>query len=158
MKDVEKVIDEASKAIKDEKRTIKQSAIPKILKGALVMGVGAVSFHAFLPRWKDIGRWIRTAFLAMVAIIGGITLKGFLLIIIPATIIIALIIVIIIIAKKSKLRKEKTRLLTLALEKLHAIVEQLKQEVTATKERADYLNSLNITLKVVIRDLQADVT
>jgi hypothetical protein len=59
--------------------------------------------------------------------------------------------------RNSELPNEKLRLLKLAIEKQHAIVEALKKEVNATKERADYLNSLNILLQYAIRDLRADV-
>lgn len=39
----------------------------------------------------------------------------------------------------------------------HPIITAFKNEVDATKERADYLNSLNILLQQAIKDLQADL-
>lgn len=43
------------------------------------------------------------------------------------------------------------------IEKHHAVVQALKEEVDATKERADYLNSLNILLQSAIERLQEDL-
>jgi shikimate 5-dehydrogenase len=59
--------------------------------------------------------------------------------------------------KRKQLRQEKERLLKVAVEKHHAIVTALKNEVDVTKERADYLTSLNILLKQAIKDLQTDL-
>ncbi len=59
--------------------------------------------------------------------------------------------------RRKQLHQEKERLLQAAVEKNHAIVEALKNEVNATKERADYLSSLNILLQKAIEDLQSDL-
>jgi hypothetical protein len=59
--------------------------------------------------------------------------------------------------KRDKLHREKLRLLKLAIEKQHAIVEALKKEVNAAKERVDYLDSLNVLLQHVIGNLWEDV-
>ena len=59
--------------------------------------------------------------------------------------------------KRRQLRQEKERLLQQAIEKHHAVVQALKEEVDATKERADYLNSLNILLQSAIESLQEDL-
>jgi hypothetical protein len=56
-----------------------------------------------------------------------------------------------------KLKEAKNSLLELAVEKMHAINKALREEVNKTKERADYLNSLNILLQRAIRDLKADI-
>jgi hypothetical protein len=59
--------------------------------------------------------------------------------------------------KRKQLNQEKARLLKTAIEKHHAIVSALKEEVDATKERADYLTSLNILLQQAIKELRADL-
>ena len=59
--------------------------------------------------------------------------------------------------KRKKLYQEKERLLKAAVEKQHAVTTALKEEVGATKERADYLNTLNILLQQAIKDLKSDL-
>jgi len=59
--------------------------------------------------------------------------------------------------KRKQLLQEKERLFKVAVEKHHAIITALKTEVNVTKERVDYLSSLNILLQQAIKDLQADL-
>ncbi|MED4040371.1 hypothetical protein [Niallia taxi] len=59
--------------------------------------------------------------------------------------------------KKKKLKQEKERLYQEALRKHDSIIKALREEVNATKERADYLNGLNILLKQAIKELRADL-
>ena len=59
--------------------------------------------------------------------------------------------------KRKQLRQEKERLLQAAVEKLHAIIAALREEVNITQERANYLMSLNILLQQAIKDLRADL-
>ena len=58
---------------------------------------------------------------------------------------------------KKKLETEKERLLQQAIEKQNAIMFRIKAEVNAVQERADYLASLNTVLKLIIKDLKADL-
>lgn len=59
--------------------------------------------------------------------------------------------------KNKKLADEKHALYTKALEKQNAIIELLKNKYQMSKDRIDYLTSLNITLQAAIRDLQHDI-
>ena len=59
--------------------------------------------------------------------------------------------------KSKQLRQEKERLYKEALRKHEAIIQEMKKEADADKERADYLNSLNILLQQAIKDLQKDL-
>ena len=59
--------------------------------------------------------------------------------------------------KGKQLRQEKERLYKEALKKHEAIIQALKSEAEADKERLDYLQSLNILLQRAIEDLQKDL-
>ena len=59
--------------------------------------------------------------------------------------------------KNKQLRQEKERLYKEALVKHQAIIDALKEEADATKERMDYLQSLNILLQQAIKDLRKDL-
>ena len=59
--------------------------------------------------------------------------------------------------KNKQLRQEKERLYKEALAKHEAIINAMKEEADADKERMDYLQSLNILLQQAIKDLQADL-
>ena len=59
--------------------------------------------------------------------------------------------------KNKQLRQEKERLYQEALKKHDAIINALKEEAEASKERLDYLRSINILLMQAIKDLKADL-
>ena len=60
--------------------------------------------------------------------------------------------------KRNKLKNEKERLYKEALRKHEAIIKTKNNEIHTSKERSDYLNSLNILLQQAIKDLKADLT
>ena len=59
--------------------------------------------------------------------------------------------------KNKQLKQEKERLYKEALQKHEAIIQALKIEADADKERLDYLQSLNILLTQAIKDLKNDL-
>lgn len=59
--------------------------------------------------------------------------------------------------KNKQLRREKERLDKEALKKHEEIIQALKSEADADKERLDYLQSLNILLTQAIKDLKKDL-
>ena len=59
--------------------------------------------------------------------------------------------------KNKQLQQEKERLYQEALRKHQAIIQALKEESMAAKERIDYLQGLNILLRKAIDDLQKDL-
>ena len=59
--------------------------------------------------------------------------------------------------KNKQLRQEKERLYQEALKKHQAIINALKNEADADKERLDYLQSLNILLDQAVKDLKHDL-
>lgn len=56
-----------------------------------------------------------------------------------------------------QLRQEKERLDKETLKKHEEIIQALKSEADAAKERLDYLQSLNILLTQAIKDLKKDL-
>jgi len=59
--------------------------------------------------------------------------------------------------KNKQLKQEKERLYKTALEKHQAIIQALKDEVDAIKERMGYLQSLNVLLERAVKDLRQDL-
>ena len=59
--------------------------------------------------------------------------------------------------KKRQLKQEKERLYKLALQKHQAILKAKEEEIEATKDRMDYLESLNILLRKALDDLKSDL-
>ena len=59
--------------------------------------------------------------------------------------------------KNKQLRQEKERLYKEAISKHEAIIRALKNEADASKERLDYLQSLNILLQQAVKDLSYDL-
>lgn len=59
--------------------------------------------------------------------------------------------------KHKKLLHIKEELLRRAIQCRDGIICQLEKENHASKERLEYLNSLNVMLQAAIRDLQADL-
>ena len=59
--------------------------------------------------------------------------------------------------KNLTLRQEKYSLYTKAVEKQNAILVVLKNELGQSKERTEYLTSLNTLLQAAIKDLKHDL-
>lgn len=107
LQQVVNVVNEAAAALNDSKRTIKESAIPEVLAGALGAGIGGVGVASHL--------------------------------------------------KNKQLRQEKERLYKEVLARHEAIIQALKDEADADKERLEYLQSLNILLQQAVKDLSHDL-
>jgi hypothetical protein len=161
LKTVEKVINEASTALKSKTNTIVNSAIPETLAGALGAGIGgAGSFAALFYGGSVAGlsaAGIASGLAAAGSIIGGGMVAGIFVLAAPIAVLGAGGVGVASSIKNKKLKESKERLLKLAVEKNHAINKALKEEVDATKERADYLNSINILLQRAINDLRNDL-
>ena len=161
LKSVEVVINETSEALKDKKRSILHSTIPDVLAGAVGAGLGGAGSFAvlFLAGTKGLSAvGITTGLAAAGKIVGGGMVAGIGVLALPAVILGGTSILVATGIKRKKLTEAKDRLLKLAIEKQHAITVALKEEVETTKDRADYLNRLNILLLRAIRDLKADMT
>lgn len=155
-----KVVNEAEEALNNKTRVIANSAIPEVLAGAAgAVAGGALSFIALINLGtvglSAVG--ITSGLAAAGSIIGGGMVVGIGVLAAPAVILGAGAVGITAAVKRKKLTVKKEELLKAAVSKYGAIVHALKDEVNMTKERAEYLNSLNTLLQSAIRDLKADL-
>lgn len=131
LQQVVNIINEAAAALNDKIRTINKSSIPEILSAAGMATAGAI-----------VGGGIAAGVLVLAGPVAGLAVAGLGL----ASHL-----------KKKQLRQEKMRLYEEALKKHQAIIQALKDELEASKERLEYLQSLNILLTQAIKDLQKDL-
>lgn len=161
LQQVVNVINEASEALNDKKRTIRESAIPEVLAGALGAGVGGVaSFAALYGLGSVVGlsaAGITSGLATAGTIVGGGMTAGIFVLAAPVVVLAAGGVGLASHLKNKQLKNEKERLYKEALRKHQAIIAELKRESNADKERLDYLQSLNILLQQAIKDLQKDL-
>lgn len=169
LKPIEQVVKEAETAIKEKKRTIKDSqissvlvgAIPEVLAGFMGGGVGAAgSFAALYFMGSVVGlsaSGITSGLAALGALIGGGMAAGIFVLAVPITLLASVSVGMVMGLKSKELKQRKERLLQKAIEMQQAIIVQIKSEVDVQRQRADYLNSLNELLRRVIADLQGDL-
>ncbi len=154
------VVNEAASAINDKTRTIKESAIPEVLTGALGAGIGgALSFTA-LYGLGTVGLsavGITTGLATAGGIVGGGMVAGIFVLAAPVAGLAAAGVGIASHLKSKQLKQEKERLYEEALKKHQAIIQTLKNEADADQKRLDYLQSLNILLTQAIKDLRKDL-
>lgn len=154
------IVNEAACAINDKSRTIKESAIPEVLTGALGISIGgAISFTA-LYGLGTVGlsaAGITSGLAAAGAIVGGGMVAGIFVLAAPIAVLGAGGVGIATHIKNKQLKQEKERLYKEALRKHQAIILSLKEETEADQKRLDYLQSLNILLTKAIEDLRKDL-
>lgn len=160
LQSVVNVVNEASEALKDKNRVIKDSAIPEVLAGALGAGVGGVASFVALYGLGLTGlsaAGITSALATAGAIVSGGMVAGVFVLAAPIVILSGVGVGLASAAKRKQLKQEKERLYQEALIKHNAVINALKDEVNADKERVEYLNSLNILLKQALKDLKLDL-
>ena len=150
-----------NEALNNKSRTIADSAIPESLAGALGAGVGGVaSFAALYFGGSVVGlsaAGITSGLAAAGAVLGGGMTAGLAVLAARAVILGGTAIGITAHVKNKKLAEEKYSLYTKAVEKQNAILVVLKNELGQSKERTEYLTSLNILLQAAIKDLKHDL-
>lgn len=154
------VVNEAAAALNDSTRTIKESSIPEVLAGALGAGIGGVGSFAALYGLGVVGlsaAGITSALATAGAIVGGGMVAGVFVLAAPVALLAAGGVGIAAHLKSKQLRQEKNRLYQEVLVRHEAIIKALKNEANATKERVDYLQSLNILLQQAVIDLSHDI-
>lgn len=158
LQQVVNVVNEAAAAVSDKSRTIRESAIPEVLMGALGAGIGGVgSFAALYGLGSVVGlsaAGITSGLAAAGSLVGGGMVAGVFVLAAPIAILAAGGVGLASHLKNKQLRQEKERLYKEALAKHQAIIKALKDEAEADKERLDYLQSLNILLARAIDDLK----
>ncbi len=160
LQSVVNVINEAASALNDKTRTIHESAIPEVLAGALGAGVGGAVSFAALYGLGVVGlsaAGIASGLATAGAVIGGGMAAGVFVLAAPVAVLAAGGVAVAAHLKNKQLHQEKERLYKEALKKHEAIIRALQTEVDASKDRMDYLQSLNILLQQAIKDLQKDL-
>ena len=160
LQSVVNVVNEAAAALNDKKRTIKESAIPEVLSGALGAGIGGIGSFAALYGLGTVGlsaAGITSGLAAAGSIVGGGMVAGVFVLAAPAVVLAAGGVGVASHLKNRQLKQEKERLYQEALRQHEAIIKAFKEEVNADKERLDYLKSLNILLQRAVEDLQHDL-
>ncbi len=161
LQSVVNVVNEASSALHDKKRTIRESAIPEVLAGALGAGIGGVgSFAALYGLGSVVGlsaAGITSGLAAAGGIVSGGMVAGVFVLAAPVAVLGGVGVGVAAHLKNKQLRQEKERLYKEALSKHDAIIKALKEEADTDKKRLDYLQSLNILLQRAIEDLQKDL-
>ncbi len=161
LQQVVNVVNEAAYALNDSARTIRESAIPEVLTGALGAGVGgAISFGALygLGAVGLSAAGITSGLAAAGSVIGGGMVAGVFVLALPVAALAAGGVGVAAHLKSKQLHQEKERLYAEALKKHEAIIKALKEEADASQERLDYLQSLNILLTQAIKDLKKDLS
>ena len=161
LKTVQSVLNEADSALNDKSRTIKTSAIPEALAGALGVGTGsAIGFAALYLGGSVAGlsaAGITSGLAAAGAVVGGGMAAGIAVLAAPAVVLGGAGVGIASHLKNKRLREAKELCYKEAVRKQSAIINALRNEANADKERIEYLNSLNTLLQVAIKDLKHDL-
>ena len=155
------VVNEAAAAVNDKKRTIRESAIPEVLAGALGAAIGGVGSFAALYGLGSVeglsAAGITSGLAAAGGIVGGGMVAGIFVLAAPVAVLGGVGVGVASHLKNKQLRQEKERLYQEALSKHDSIIKALKEEADADKERIKYLQSLNILLQRAVTDLQKDL-
>lgn len=160
LQQVVNVVNEAAVALNDKSRTIRESAIPEVLSGALGAGIGGIGSFAALYGLGTVGlsaAGITSGLAAAGSIVGGGMVAGVFVLAAPVALLAAGGVGVASHLKKKQLCQEKERLYQEALKKHEAIIQALKEESDADKERLDYLQSLNILLAQAVKELKHDL-
>lgn len=160
LQQVVNVVNEAAVALNDKSRTIRESAIPEVLSGALGAGIGGIGSFTALYGLGTVGlsaAGITSGLAAAGSIVGGGMVAGVFVLAAPAVILAAGGVGAASHLKNKQLKQEKERLYQEALKKHEAIIQALKEDVNADKERLDYLQSLNILLAQALKELKHDL-
>ena len=160
LQQVVNVINEAAAALNDKTRTIRESPIQEVLAGALGAGIGGIGSFAALYGLGTVGlsaAGITSGLAAIGGVVGGGMVAGVFVMAAPVVVLAGGGILLASNLKNKQLKQEKERLYKEALQKHEAIIQALKTEADADKERLDYLQSLNILLTQAIKDLKNDL-
>lgn len=157
---VKRVIKEAEKGLSQKSRTIETSDIPEVLGavvGAGIGGAGAFAALYFLGYTGLSAAGITSGLATAGSIVGGGMVAGIGVLAAPVAILGVAGYAYISSEKAKKLKMAKEMLLQEVIKKHNAVIRALREELNASKQRIEYLNSLNTLLQAAIRDLKEDL-
>ena len=167
LQQVVNVVNDAAAALNDPMRTIRESAIPEVVTGAVGAGLGgAVSFAALYGLGTvalgapGITSGLAAAGAGVSAIIGGALspmVAGIFVLATPVAGLAAAGVGITAHLKDKQLKQEKERLYQEVLKKHNAIIRELQSKLNMSEERQKYLEGLNILLTKALTDLRYDL-
>ena len=154
------VVNEAAVAVADKKRVIADSPIHEVLGGVIGAGLGGAGSFAALYGLGTVGlsaAGITSALATAGSLVGGGMAVGIFVLATPVAALSVAGYGVVSHLKKQRFQQEKERLYKEAIKKHEAIIRELEIEAEASKERIDYLQSLNILLQRAILDLESDL-
>ncbi|MEW4264504.1 hypothetical protein Q0N30_12490 [Priestia megaterium] len=155
------ILNEAGLALHIKSRTINDSAIPEVLGAVTGATTGAAAGLGLLSMLGVSGfsaAGITSGLATAGTLVGGGMVAGIGVLAAPALVLGVVGYGVVSNDKKRKLIKTKEALLQDAIKKHDAIIKELQNNLKQSEERAYYLNSLNILLQGIIKDLKADLT
>jgi len=161
LKGVKDVIAEADLALKNKSHNIAKSKISEALAGALGAGVGGTASFAALFFGGSVtglsAAGVTSGLAAAGSIVGGSMVAGVFVLAAPVAILGGVAYGVTAAHNNKKLNEEKERLYNLALQKHQAIINELNNKASASKERIQTLEAINILLKKAISELKEDL-
>lgn len=158
LQSVVNVLNEAYAALGDKKRTIKESAIPEVLLGALGAGTGGVASFTALYGLGVVGlsaAGITSGLATAGAVVGGGMVAGIFVLAAPIAGLAALGVGTAAHLKMKQLTQEETRLYVETIKIYHSLEKELDE--CEEEERKEYLKSMIILLKRAIKDMESDL-
>ncbi len=167
LQQVVNIINESAIAVNDKTRTITESPLSEVLFGALGAGIGGVGSFVALYGLGTVGlsaagimSGLATAGGAVSTVLGGVvsaSVAGVFVLALPVAALAGGGVGLAAYLKNKQVNQERIRLYKEALVKHQAIIEELQRENDASRERIDYLQSLNILLTKAVEDLKHDI-
>ncbi|WP_052169475.1 hypothetical protein [Exiguobacterium sp. ZWU0009] len=160
-----RVINEAGDAIQNKSKTFKTSDIQDIIGPFAGLGVGAgvgggIGFALLttlgVPGVAAAG--ITSGLATAGGIVGGGMVAGIGVLAAPAVLLGVGGYALVTSYQQKKLEQTKEALLQEAILKQNALIEELKKDLKSTKDRTEYLKTLNVILQSIINDLKADLS
>lgn len=160
LQSIEKVLNEATEALGNKKRTIKDSAISEVLGGALGAGIGGIGSFIALYALGTVGlsaAGVTSGIATAGAMAGGGMALGMLALSAPAVILAGAGIGMTTHLNKKRLFQEERRVYVEASRVLALLEKELKEPDEENEERRDYIRSLLILLEGMVKYLEEDL-
>lgn len=161
------IVNEATEALNDSNRTIRQSPISEVLAGAIGAGIGSTISFTALYGLGTVGlsaagivSGLATAGAGLSAVIGGALspmVAGVFVLAAPVAVVAAGGVGVASHLKYKQLKQEKERLYQEVLKKHQAIIKAQKEALNESEERQKLLTGLNVMLEKALKELKQDL-